>query len=643
MVVSKNPHLGGVQLPLLTLETIDWCPPSEFPELEGPQAWDLETWDPNLTTMGPGWIPGGEGHIAGFSVCSDNFKGYFPIGHDTGNLDKFTVISWAKGQIKKPVPKIFANAPYDVGWMGTVGIEINPEEIHDIQLQAPLLNEYRPSYSLDNLAKIYLDRGKDVILLREALSSYGFKDVGQISRIPPVFAGPYAERDSEATRDLWLEFNKHIEKENLTQIYELERSLIPLTIAMRMKGVRVDVEKAQVLRKEMKEEQKLLLEGIKHDTGIDVDPWISQGIALALETQGIKAPFTPKTHKPSITAAWLEGYRSNHVAASILKVRQLDKAVGTFIDGHILGYARNGRVHAQFSQLRRDEDDATKMEEGKRAKGTVSGRYSSDSPNLQQIPIREPDIGWRIRDLFVADEGEEWASIDYSSQEPRLTVHFAALMKLPGAEEAVTMYRADPRTDYHQMVADICGIGRKQAKAINLGIAYGMGGPKLCRELGLPTEWIVIKDRETGEDKEIEIAGPEGQDILNRVNKNAPFIKKLFSKCTEVAEGRRFIKTILGRHCRFEYKYNRVQESHKALNRLIQGSAADQTKEAMRQLYYDHKVIPLATVHDELCFSVPNIEVARKYVHIMEHAVPLEIPVIADLKMGKSWGTVQLV
>ena len=633
----KNHHVGGIQLPLLTPDTA-WSPPP-FTELEGPQAWDTETWDPDLQEKGPGWIPGGEGYIAGFSVSADNFTGYFPIRHDGfGNLDPDQVIRYVKDQIKKPVPKIFANAPYDIGWMAKEEIRVRPEEIHDIQLQAPLLNEYRKSYSLDNLAKTYLDSGKETLLLREALASYGFSNMGYIAKLPAPYVGPYAEGDAEKTRDLWKLFNGFIDKEELNKVYDLERALVPLTIAMRMRGVPVNVDRAEQLRADMKREQGELLNEVKRRTLVQVDPWIGQTIAAALESEGIKCPMTPKTHQPSITAEWLEELK-NPIADMILKVRKIEKAVGTFIDGHVLGYQRNGRVHAQFSQLRHDNDDTTS--EYTAMKGTVGGRYSSDSPNLQQIPIRDPEIGWRIRDLFEGEEGEDWASADYSSQEPRLTVHFAAKANMPGSWDVVERYHQNPRLDFHGMVAEICGIPRDQAKPINLGLAYGMGGAKLCRQLGLPTAWKEIVDRETGQTIQIEIAGPEGQDILDKVNANAPFIGKLAKMCINVANDRGYIKTIFGRRCRFELYQGKRQWTHKALNRLIQGSAADQTKEAMRQLYYDHNVIPLATVHDELCFSVPDEVTAKRYARVMENAIPLEIPVICDIKYGRSWGTVK--
>ena len=636
-MATKNPHVGGVQMPLFVPDS-SWAPPSEFPELVGPQAWDLETWDPDLTTLGPGWIPGGRGRIAGYSVSADNFTGYFPVAHEGGgNLDPDVTRRWVQAQVKKPAPKIFANAPYDVGWLTREGIELDPTELHDVQLQAPLLNEYRSHYALDSLAKDYLEGGKDTVLLREALASYGLKDMGQIARLPAPYVGPYAEVDASKTRELWHLFNRFIEEEDLGRVYELERSLIMLMVAMRRRGMPVNVPKAERLHAELKTAQRDLLAKIRWDTGVDVEPWIPQTIERALQTRGVSCPRTVRGD-PSITADWLESL-DDPIARDVLKVRKLDKAAGTFVQNYVLDFQRNGRIHAQFNQLRSDDDARFRT---RSARGTVSGRFSSDTPNLQNIPIRDPEIGWLIRDLFVPEEGERWASVDYSSQEPRLTVHFAAVTMLTGADEVVRRYHENSRLDFHQMVADICGIPRDQAKPINLGIAYGMGGAKLCRQLGLPTTWIEVADRDNpGHKKEIEVAGPEGQAILDRVNENAPFISKLAKLCQNRANSRGFIVTIAGRRCRFEKVSGRYQYTHKALNRLIQGSAADQMKEAMRQLYHEHGVVPLATVHDELCLSVPSLEVARRYTTVMENAIPLLVPVVADIKLGDSWGTTQ--
>lgn len=263
-----------------------------------------------------------------------------------------------------------------------------------------------------------------------------------------------------------------------------------------------------------------------------------------------------------------------------------------------------------------------------------------------------------MRSLFLAEEGQQIASLDYSSQEPRLAVHFAMLAGLGGAAEAVEQFKHNPRTDYHKMVADMANISRTYAKSLNLGLAYGMGGAKLARSLGLPTQWMQIVKRGTKTEWVeidesqvddlrrshydcIEVAGDEAKAIIRKWEEGVPFMRGLYTLSSKVAENRGFIKTLLGRRCRFQLgpdgKYG---FTHKAMNRLCQGSAADQTKQGMLDLWRQGSV-PLLTVHDELVFSVENESEARTYAPIMENAIPLKVPSIVDVNLGKTWGEVE--
>ena len=133
--------------------------------------------------------------------------------------------------------------------------------------------------------------------------------------------------------------------------------------------------------------------------------------------------------------------------------------------------ATKGRIHCQFHST-----------------GTVTGRFSSSNPNLQQVPARDQELAPLIRQLFIPEEGEEWVCADYAQQEPRVLVHYASLKNIDSAITARDNYQKDERTDFHQMVADMAHIPRKQAKTINLALFYGMGQKKLAKELGLDDE-----------------------------------------------------------------------------------------------------------------------------------------------------------
>lgn len=627
--MTKTFHQEG-QLPMFEPPST-WTAPESFPELHGPQAWDTETCDPGLKTIGPGWFPGGEGYIAGISVATEDFAGYFPIAHQGGgNMDKNTVLRWAKTQLEKPGPKIFARAQYDVGWLQRSGINVRHEDVEDVQIQAPLLDEYRFKYDLDGLAQDYLGEGKVKSVLDDALRTYGLlkkkrPDVGQAWKLHARFVGDYAEGDALRTLALWQQLSVKIDEEELRPVYDLERSLVHMLVAMRMRGAPVDIPYAEWLRDEFRTKYRAILAELKHITGVQVDPWIVPTVAAALETQGITVGKTAKG-QPSVTAEWLEGL-ANPVARLTLAARQYDRAAGTFVENYVLNHQRKGRIHATFEPLRCDDG------------GTVSGRFSCRDPNLENIPKRNPDIGPRVRAQFIGEEGEDFLSADYKSQEPRMQTHFAAIMNLRKAHQMAQAFRDNPLTDPHQVIADMCGIARKPAKTINLGLAYGMGGPKLCRSLGLPTKLKEITDRRTGQLIVIEVAGDEGQALLDRYDAEVPFVRQLMNKCANAAGSRGYIKTIMGRRARFPLVNGKREWTHKALNRLIQGSSADQTKIAMARLYYDHGVVPLNTVHDEVCFSVPKDGgvTARRYADVMEHALELEVPSIVDVKIGPSW------
>lgn len=630
----------------MPLSDIDskWLPPTELPELHGPQVWDLETWDPFLKKLGPGWAFKDRkkfGHVAGFACSSDNVPDgmYAPIRHEGGgNLDPARVKRWVKAQLKKPVPKIFANASYDVGWFLTEGLEVQPEMIHDIQIQAPLLDEYKYSYSLDELAMEHLHERKNEEGLNIALIAHGYKakkkgDKGGLSKLHSKHVGPYATDDARLTRGVFIKQRELIIKEDLTRIYELERMLVRPIVDMRMQGVRVDLERIHELSSKWDLEKDQLAALIGRHTGVMVTEWDSGALERALNHCGIKVPPT-RDGKPSITAEWLEQFakaadtQTREVTKAIRRLRQLGKAVDTFLGNYYMGHQVDGRVHVQFNQLRSDEG------------GTVSGRFSSSDFNMQNLPARDEEIGPAVRSCVIPEEGTKWLAADYASQEPRLTVHWACRAGMPSAHIARKAYHDDPDTDYHQMVADICGIERKPAKAINLGLAYGMGGPKLCHSLGLPTVFKTVYSQRQGRHIEIEVPGPEGQKVLDRYDAGVPFVRKLFRMAENRAKEVGYIVTLMGRKCRVKDNEWKNADARKALNKLIQGSAADQMKETMRQLYYDHKIIPMVTVHDELGFSVKNEKDAWHKIGLMEGAIELEVPTVVDCKLGDNWGHV---
>ena len=616
----------------------DWGCPSEYPDLSHYKtiAVDLETRDPNLMTLGPGW-PRNDGYVVGIAIAAGDRSWYFPIRHERGqNMDPKFTIKWLKKQMSTPnVTKLFHNATYDVGWLLAEGVEVQGPII-DTMIAAPLIDENRFSYSLNNLGFDYVGERKSERSLRAAAESFGLDPKGEMWRLPAKYVGDYAEQDAALTLRLWERLRTLINKQDLHHIFNLETSLIPLMIKMRANGVRVDLDRTEQVKEKLTERCAELTKQIKHLTGVEVNPWASSSVAKVFDSLGLSYPMTESEKpSPSFKKAYLQSH-PHEVAQMIVKLREFDKAGGTFIES-ILRHEHKGRIHTEFHQLRNDGG------------GTVTGRFSSSNPNLQQIPARDPDIRQMIRGLFIPEEGTQWGSFDYSSQEPRLLVHFAAsmpdAMRHPVVDTIVNEYNTGD-VDLHQMVADIAGIKRKEAKVVNLGIMYGMGKAKLASQLS--------------------ISEAEAAQLLDTHKEKVPFVRQLATIASKRAEENGQIRTLLGRVCRFDNyepktfgysqalpleeavkKYGSVAGlkrafTYKALNKLIQGSAADQTKKAMADCY-EAGLTPLLTVHDELCFSIESDDQAKQIKDIMENGLSdiLKVPSKVDFEAADDWGGIE--
>ena len=611
----------------------DWNIPTEYPDLTGYKqiAVDLETCDPNLKKFGPGWARN-DGFIVGIAVAAGDYYGYFPIRHQNGhNLDPKVTMKWFKKQMATPnIDKIMHNATYDAGWLSAEGVDIQGRII-DTMVTGAIVDENRFSYSLNNLGRDWIDMRKDERLLRATAKDWGIDPKADMWILPPSKVGAYAEQDAVMTLKLWERLRIELDKQELWNIWELETSLIPLMVEMKQRGVRVDIDQADIAKKQLQVRTKELRAFIKDKTGIAIEPWAGSSVKTVFETLNLKYPKT-EAGAPSFTKQYLSSH-PHEVAQAIVKLREADKADSTFIDS-ILRHEHKGKIHAEFHQLRSDDG------------GTVTGRFSSSNPNLQQIPARDPVIKKLIRGLFIPDDGCKWGSFDYASQEPRLLVHFAASLPDSRKHSMVDTIVEEYHTgdvDLHQMVADFAGITRKEAKTVNLGIMYGMGVAKLANQLAVTKE--------------------DAKELLQTHHTKAPFVKGLAEIASLQAQNHGVIRTLLGRKCRFHlwepktFEYNKPKTledakkeygmnirrafTYKALNKLIQGSAADQTKKAMADCYKEG-LVPMLTVHDELCFSIENQEQASRITEIMETGLDhiLKVPSKVDEELGDNWGEV---
>lgn len=615
----------------------EWVPPLELPDITGASkiAIDVETRDPNLKRNGPGW-PTGDGEVVGYAIAVDGWSTYIPIRHfGGGNLDEKIVNRWLKKVFECPADKIMHNAQYDLGWIKQMGFTVNGRII-DTMIIASLLDENRFSYSLNALAYDLLNKTKSEKGLNAAAQEFGVDPKAEMWKMPAMYVGPYAEADAELTLELWNYFSVKLTQEDLWGVANLELDLLPCLVDMTMRGVRVDVNRVERTRDSLLKREREVMKELKRVTGTGVEIWAAQSLAKSFDNLGIDYPKTQKG-APSFTKLFLQEH-SHPVAKLIVEARNLNKTSGTFINSIMKHCHADGRIHSHINQLRSDDG------------GTVSGRISMRNPNLQQIPARDPIYGPMIRSLFLPEENEQWAAIDFSQQEPRILVHYAHVygktrgIELEGASEFVKAYNEKPETDFHSLVAEMASIPRKQAKTINLGLIYGMGVNKMSEELDIDVD--------------------EAKVLVKQYHARVPFVKGLMSgvmnRLNDKTSGGA-LRSLEGRKCRFDswepdtFAMNKALPfkeavaaygpttrlkrafTYKALNRLIQASAADMTKKAMVQLHKMGK-LPLLQIHDELAMSVTNLEEAQEIAKVMENAVLLEVPNVCDIEMGPSWG-----
>ena len=637
------------ELPASYIKT-DWEPPTEFPSLAGVKrlAVDVETRDPDINELGPGVRRSGN-YIVGIAVGTDDGRRwYFPMRHEGGgNLDARRVLAWACAELGAYTGEVTgAHLIYDLDWLAHEGVKFDPRvRFLDVQNAEPLIDENRRRFALEALAQDYLGEGKVTTELARAATAYGWKTDTQLKRnlwrLPAALVGRYAEGDVDLPlRILPLQLKK-LEEEQLLGIFDVETRLVPLLLAMRRRGVAVNVDRARALRVKLVEQRDATTVAIRRLAGQGASVTLPDTLGPALELAGITVPRTPKTGAYSVTSELLERHASVPLCALIREARQLNTIINTFIDGTVLEHAVNGRIHCEFNQLKRDEG------------GTIA-RFSSSNPNLQNIPARDDVLAPLVRALWEADEGDEWQRHDLSQIEYRFLVHYA---RGPGAEQARERYRQDPTISFHKFAGELFGLSDakgevyKRLKNTNFCKVYGGGDKKLAATFNSSLA--------------------EAQQFSQRYDRELPFVNYTFSEAERLAQERGYVKTILGRRRRFplwEPRWRGHDEASRplpldearqrygpalkrvgarnALNGMLQGGAADYIKKAMVDIWESGVVTvlgpPLLTVHDELDFNVPRTVIGREAAaeakRLLETAVKLRVPVYAEVTTGKNWG-----
>jgi DNA polymerase I-like protein with 3'-5' exonuclease and polymerase domains len=630
---KENPARSAPVRTIPPIPDTGWSPPESFPRLDSAEvvALDLETCDPDIREKGPGAFR--DGFIAGIAIgVPTGERWYFPIGHERGfNFERESVLAWARHELgRRGQPKIGANLLYDLEFLAAAGVKVEGP-FWDVQVAEPLLDENARYYNLDRLAQKYLGEHKvDSLLYSWLAQAFGGEptrnqQAGRIWRAPAELVGPYAQGDVDLPLRIFAQQRELLAQQSLMPLFDIESALIPMLLAMRIRGVPVDIPRAQTIYDALTDRLQRA-----QDTHGGIDVYSADDVAKYCDRRAIVYPRTAKGN-PSFVQSWLD-HHADPVIRAVNEERKARKARDTFVKGYLLDLHRHGRIHCQFNQLKSDDY------------GTVSGRFSSSNPNLQNIPTRDEEIGPLIRSLFIPEEGEDWASLDWSQIEFRFLCHYG---RGRGADRAREQYASDPTIDFHRMVAEMTGVARRYAKNINFGLVYGMGEELMASQLG--------KTR------------AEVQPIFDEYHQRLPFVRHTYNEVSRVATNRGYIMTLLGRRRRFDLfaprssreegalPYDQAVEkwgqavrrafTHKALNALLQGSAADAMKKAMVDIWNsgvcDVLGAPLLTVHDELDWSKPRTAEADQAINevkrIMESCVSLRVPVVADMKIGSDW------
>lgn len=656
----------------------DWTPPNlaALPSWSEAKrvALDVETHDPQLTTLGPGVRR--DGYIVGVSFAiEDGPAAYLPVAHQAGgNLDRAQVFAYVRDQARAfKGDLVGANLPYDLDFLAEEDVRFTPRFFRDVQVAEPLLDELQYTYGLDAIAERRGIPGKDESMLGRAASALGIDSKKQMWRLHSKFVGAYGEQDVRLPLQLLRLQEREIEEHGLWRIYDLESRLLPVLLKMRRRGVRIDFDHLDRMEAWSIKEEDAALNELARLTGIRLnreDTTKSSAFLPMIQQMGVPIPPTEGTahlpkdqQRPSLTADWLDTL-AGPVGGLINRARKFNKLRGTFVASR-RAHAVKGRVHPTFVQLRSEKPGAD--DDG----GARYGRCASRDPNLQQEPARDEEIGPEWRKVYLPEEGSEWACLDYSQQEPRWAVHYAEELKEKGASAAGDRYRNDPSTDNHDMMTILIygqeawdswdkptrKAKRGNAKNIFLGLCYGEGEAKLCHDVDLPTVW----EYRDWAKRKVEVAGPEGRRLLDLFHRKVPWLAGTSRRASKFAAKNGFVRTVLGRRCRFPValgpngkpKRDRLGRlvydwTHKAFNRVIQGSSGDQMKKAMvdadeaglvtEDLSRDSVALQ---VHDELDGSFADRNRIRQLAEIMRTAVKCRVPHKVDAEVGPNWADIK--
>ncbi|WP_438960460.1 DNA polymerase I [Nereida sp.] len=566
--------------------------------------------------------------LVGVSLCVDAGKAcYIPLTHkggdaddlfgdDTlaeGQLDFATCLSMLKPMLEDPsIVKIGQNMKYDAKIFANEGIAVHP--IDDTMLMSYAMNAGLHNHGMDALSDRYLSHTPIPI---KPLLGAG-KSARTFDRVPVEEAVPYAAEDADITLRLWQYFKPRLHRSQVTKVYEtLERPLVPVLAQMERTGVQVDRDTLSRMSNAFAQKMAGLEDEIHKLAGRSFNVGSPKQLGeILFDEMGIEGGKKGKTGAYATGAEVLEDLATEHdLPARVLDWRQLSKLKSTYTDAlqdHINPHT--GRVHTSYSIA-----------------GANTGRLASTDPNLQNIPIRSEE-GRRIREAFVAPEGKVLVALDYSQIELRILAHMADISELKQAfKDGLDIHALTASEMFNVPLDEMTPDVRRQAKAINFGVIYGISGFGLARNLRIPRA--------------------EAQGFIDRYFERFPGIKDYMTETKAFAKEHLYVETLFGR------KINTPEIAAKgpragfaqraAINAPIQGTAADVIRRAMIRMPEAIADLPakmLLQVHDELLFEVDAdaadalTAVAKE---VMENAaspaVHLDVPLIVDAGRGANW------
>lgn len=577
---------------------------------------DIETKDPHLQDFGCGAI-----RKDGFIVRLGLFDGQRKLkfsGHEIGPG------SIAYNIITDPrITKVCHNGVYDLDWVQN-GYKIPFRgRCEDTMTRAFLLDAYADHYDLDSCAQREGLKGKNSgSTIQRWWEDHGRKGkaIEHMDEIPTPVVDEYLDGDLQTTWDLYSRQAPKLTQEGLDLANDREVRLYPLLMEMKKNGIRIDWDAREQLSERIQSAYERGMQEIQDQFPFFDSTGAPTQLVRIWESLGIPLQFTEKG-KPTFAADAMELYE-HPIADKIIYLRSLSTALNKFVDGAIPDYSVLGRIHSTFFPALRDEG------------GTITGRFSSRDPNLQNMPAREDKFGTEIRSLFLPEEGCWLGAFDYKQIEYVLFTHYSTG---PGSEEARRFISEGK--DYHQMVMDMMGWegkdGRHIAKNLNFGSIYGLGyksfAKKFRRNIYLQAQAQGLTCEQFAKER------------MNEYFLKVPFVKPSCYAIQNTAEKRGFVRSIGGR----KQRMTPDGKAYKMVNYLIQGSASDVLKEGLVSGWeagvFDVLKIHL-TVHDENVFSITQnrlaVEAAIEFERCMAGAFKdkLSIPIRVDTEIGPNWG-----